>query len=76
VLKVRATLDYGSRPFVQLAIYPFKERSSGLHMQSHFFCSVPKFRMLFQNRIDLISEVRVPAAHLVFGHVCFPRFVL
>ena len=34
MLKVRGTFDYGSRPLLQLASYPFKERSSNLHVQA------------------------------------------
>ena len=44
-LQVRATLDYGSRPLLELASYAFKERSSNLHVQTlsqrNFVCSVP-----------------------------------
>ena len=44
-LQVRATLDYGSRPLLQLASYAFKDRSSNLHVQTlsqrNFVCSVP-----------------------------------
>jgi hypothetical protein len=50
-LKVGATLDYGSRPPLQLAIYPFKEWSSDLYMQAllqgSFVRSVPKLRVRF-----------------------------
>jgi hypothetical protein len=48
---VRATLDYGSRPLLQLAIYPFKECRPDLHMQAllqgEFVRSIPKLRVPF-----------------------------
>ena len=50
MLKVWATLDYGSRTLLQPAIYPFKEWCPDLHVQAlfqgEFVRSVPKFRVL------------------------------
>ena len=72
MLKVRATFDYGSRPLLQLASYPFKERSSNLHVQAlsqrNFVCSVPELRVLLQNLVDLVPEATVISSQrFVFG---------
>ena len=59
MLKVRATFDYCSRSLLQVGLNSFQERSPDLHLsalfQGNFVRRVPKLRMLFQKRIDLLS---------------------
>jgi hypothetical protein len=76
MLKVRATFDYRSRSLLQVRLYSFPEQSPDPHLsalfQGNFIRSVPNLRVLFQNRIDLLSEAHVRAPQIVFGHVRFP----
>lgn len=62
MLKVRPTLDNGSRAFLKGALYPFQERSSDLSvdilLQGKFVRHIPKLGMSFENLVDLLSEAR------------------
>jgi hypothetical protein len=59
MFKVRAPFDYRSRSLLQIGLYSFQERRAKPHpsalFQGEFICSIPKVRVLFKNRIDLLS---------------------
>jgi hypothetical protein len=62
MLKVRPTLDNGSRAFLKAPLYPFQERSSDLSvdvlLQGDFVRCIPKLGVSFENLVDLLSEAR------------------
>jgi hypothetical protein len=69
MLEVRATFNYRSRSLLEIGLYSFEERSRDLHLEALFYGkfirSVSKLWVPFQNRIDFLSEARVPASQLV-----------
>jgi hypothetical protein len=69
-LEFRVTLDYRSRPFLQLALCSFEEWSPHLHMQvlsqSYSFGHIAQFWILFQNLSNLVPKARdrqTPSSH-------------
>jgi hypothetical protein len=72
MLEVRATFDYRSRSLLEIGLYSFEEGSRDLYLEALFYDkfmrSVSKLGVLFQNRIDLLPEARVPASQLVLYH--------
>jgi hypothetical protein len=72
VLKLRATFDYRTRPFLQLALYAFEEGAADLHMQvlsqSNAFSHVTQFRVLFQDLTDPVAEARILASQFILRH--------
>jgi hypothetical protein len=71
-LEFRATLDYRSRPFLQLALCSFEEWSPDLHMQvlsqSYSFGHIAQLWILFHNLSNLVPEARVLASQIIPGH--------
>jgi hypothetical protein len=70
MLEVGATFDYRSSSLLEIGLYSFEERSRDLValFYGKFIHGVFKLRVLFQNRIDLLSEARVPASQLLLYH--------
>jgi hypothetical protein len=53
-------------------LYSFEERTRDLHLEALFYGKfirgVSKLWVLLQNRIDFLSEARIPASQLVLYH--------
>jgi hypothetical protein len=69
MLEMGAPFDYGSRSLLKVRLYSVQERSSDPHpsalFQGNFVCDIPKFRVLFENRVNLLSKARVFEPHLL-----------
>src|ERR1700722_17624297 len=71
-LQIRAALDDGSRPLLQLAVDPLKERSADIHMRAllerDFVRKVAQLRMPVRDLLDLLAQERVLLSQLVVHH--------
>jgi hypothetical protein len=75
ILKVRPTVNYGSRSLLQLALDPHEEWSPHLHrhalFQGNFVYNVTKLRMILQNLIDFVPQVCILVSQLLVRHCRF-----
>jgi hypothetical protein len=68
MLKVGAAFDYRSRSLLKVSFYSLEERRSdpdpSTLFQGDLIGDIPKLRVLFQNRVDPLSETRVLVSQL------------
>jgi hypothetical protein len=69
--QVWPALDYGSRTFLQLALYPLKKWNSYFHVQAlvqrDFVGCVAQLWVRFQDFVDPVAQARIPLSQLVRG---------
>jgi hypothetical protein len=70
--QIRAALDDGARPLLQLAVDPLEEWRADLHMralfQRDFVCKVAQLGMSVRDLLDLLPQERVLLSQFVVPH--------